>query len=180
MANGFTPTAGDLPAEYGLFGDVFIVTAANHNDGNMGGKPAEPQCAIQLELASNLDSVDQAEEAALSIATQCGVSEDELHRVGISVREAMVNAVVHGNKYNRNKKVQFRVDTSSDRMTVTIADEGTGFDPEAVPDPNTDDNVLRQSGRGIMLMKAFMDGYEVSVRPGGGTEVRLFKNLSQA
>lgn len=143
----------------------------------MTGSSGKANCELNLELASNLDSVDEAEEKVLAIAARCGVGEDELHRVGISVREAMVNAVVHGNKYNRNKKIQFRVDTSQRELTVTIADEGNGFDPDAVPDPNQDQNVLRQSGRGIMLIRAFMDGYEVSKRPGGGTEVRMVKSL---
>lgn len=136
-------------------------------------------CAVHIELASNLDSVDQAEEKALEIAALSGVGEDELHRVGMSVREAMVNAVVHGNKYNRHKKVMFRVETSPESMIVTIADEGSGFDPDQVPDPNEGDNILRQSGRGIMLIRAFMDDYIVSRRHGGGTEVKLVKKIGQ-
>jgi serine/threonine-protein kinase RsbW len=145
----------------------------------MTGPSGQANCELNLELASNLESVDRAEEKALEIAAQCGVAEDELHRVGISVREAMVNAVVHGNRYNRNKKIYFRVDTSSDTVAITIGDEGSGFDPDKVPDPNEDENVLRQSGRGIMLIRAFMDGYQVSPRAGGGTEVRMIKRLSK-
>ncbi len=146
----------------------------------MSGSSEQPNCALHLELASNLDSVDQAEEKALEIAAQCGVSEDELHRVGMSVREAMVNAVVHGNKYNRNKKVLFRVETSPSNMVVIIGDEGSGFNPDQVPDPNEGDNILRQSGRGIMLIRAFMDEYVVTPRSGGGTEVKLVKKIAQA
>lgn len=144
----------------------------------MSGSSGQTNCALNIELASNLDSVDHAEEKALEIATQCGVGEDELHRVGMSVREAMVNAVVHGNKYNRNKKVLLRVETTPDSMVVTIADEGAGFDPDQVPDPNSGENVMRQSGRGIMLIRAFMDDYVVSRRSGGGTEVKLVKKLA--
>ncbi|MDZ7638663.1 MAG: ATP-binding protein [Bryobacterales bacterium] len=145
----------------------------------MTGPPGHAKSELNLELASNLESVDLAEEKALEIAAQCGIPEDELHRVGISVREAMVNAVVHGNRYNRNKKVYFRVHTNSETVAITIGDEGRGFNPDAVPDPNAEENVLRQSGRGIMLIRAFMDGYEVTPRPGGGTEIRMVKNLPQ-
>jgi serine/threonine-protein kinase RsbW len=119
-----------------------------------------------VEFASTLESVDVAEEQVLDFAKRCGVSEDDLHRVGMAVREAMVNAVVHGNKYNRNKKVHFRIERTSSEFVVTIGDEGQGFDPESVPDPNEGDNVLRQSGRGIMLMRAFVDEYEVGQRTG--------------
>ncbi|MCW5963189.1 MAG: ATP-binding protein [Bryobacterales bacterium] len=146
----------------------------------MSGSSEQTNCALHLELASNLDSVDQAEEKALEIAAQCGVGEDELHRVGMSVREAMVNAVVHGNKYNRHKKVLFRVETSPHSMIVIICDEGNGFDPDQVPDPNEGENVLRQSGRGIMLIRAFMDDYVVRRRSGGGTEVKLVKKIGQS
>lgn len=132
---------------------------------------------FSLELASNLESVDFAEEKALEIAAQCGIPEDELHRVGIAIREAMVNAVVHGNRYNRNKKVHFRVYANKVAIGITIGDEGSGFDPKALPDPNAEENVLAQSGRGIMLIRAFMDGYEVSPRPGGGTQIHMIKNL---
>ena len=127
---------------------------------------------------SSLESVDVAEEQVLDFAKRCGVSEDDLHRVGMAVREAMVNAVVHGNKYNRNKKVSFRVEKTANEFIVTIGDEGQGFDPDNVPDPNEGDNVLRQSGRGIMLIRAFVDEYDVSQRTGGGTQVRLVKRLN--
>lgn len=146
----------------------------------MSGSSGQSNCALHLELASNLESVDQAEEKALAIAAECGVGEDELHRVGMSVREAMVNAVVHGNKYNRHKKVQFRVETSKEDLIVTISDEGSGFDPDVVPDPNEGENLLRQSGRGIMLIRAFMDNYQVRRRSGGGTEVKLVKKIRKA
>lgn len=139
--------------------------------------PATPE--LNLELASSLESVDLAEEKTLEIAARCGIPEEELHRVGISVREAMVNAVVHGNRYNRNKKVYFQVHANSNSVAITIGDEGAGFDPDAVPDPNQQENVLCQSGRGIMLIRAFMDTYEVTRRPGGGTQIRMLKFLPE-
>lgn len=132
---------------------------------------------LSLELASNLESVDLAEEKALEIAAQCGVPEEELHRVGIAIREAMVNAVVHGNRYNRKKKVHFHVHANTQAIAITIGDEGGGFNVDALPDPNAEENVLAQSGRGIMLIRAFMDAYDVSPRPGGGTQIRMVKNL---
>lgn len=143
----------------------------------MTERSGQANCELNLELASNLESVDFAEEKALEVAAQCGIPEEEIHRVGISVREAVVNAVVHGNRYNRNKKVYFHVHANSETFAITIGDEGRGFDPDKVPDPNAEENVLCQSGRGIMLIRAFMDGYEVSPRPGGGTQIRMVKNL---
>jgi len=130
---------------------------------------------LDLVLESSLDSVDGAEEAALREAREVGFDDDDLHKIGIAVRECMVNAVVHGNRYNARKKVQVKVSRSADRLAIMIADEGDGFNPEEVPDPLANENLLRFSGRGVMLMKAFMDEFAVSLRQPKGTEVRMVK-----
>ena len=99
----------------------------------------------------------------------------DLHKIGISVRECMVNAVVHGNRYNVNKKVRFSVSLHGGRYTVRIADEGEGFDFDLVPDPLAPENVMRTSGRGLFLMRSFMDEFEMAHLEHGGTEVTLVK-----
>ena len=130
---------------------------------------------LDLVLDSCLESVDSAEEATLREAKHLAFDEDEMHNIGIAVRECMVNAVVHGNRYNARKKVQVKITRTADRITVVIADEGDGFDPDAVPDPLASENLLRFSGRGVMLMRAFMDEFQVSPREPKGTEVRMVK-----
>lgn len=133
-----------------------------------------------MTLASTLDSVDSAEETVLREATEVGFDEDDLHRIGMSVRECMVNAVVHGNQYNTRKKVHLVVMRSQDRIEILIGDEGEHFDKSQVPDPLADENLLRHSGRGLLLMQAFMDEFEVRKRNPLGTEVRLVKHLAKA
>ena len=100
-------------------------------------------------LESTLDSVDEAETKVLEVAGEIGFDEDELHKIGMAVRECMVNAVVHGNRYNGRKKVFLGIQGTADRLTVTIRDEGEGFDMNALPDPLAEENLLRQSGRGL-------------------------------
>src|SRR5579862_7038072 len=112
-------------------------------------------------LDSTLDSVDSAEELALKEAEKAGVAEDDLHKIAMAVRESMVNAVVHGNRYNAHKKVRLSVFSEPDRFVVRIADEGEGFDYENLPDPLAEENLLRHSGRGIFLMRAFMDEFQI-------------------
>src|SRR4051794_27816196 len=90
---------------------------------------------VERSLDSTLDSVDSAEELALGVAQRAGLDDDDLMRIGMAVRESMVNAVVHGNRYNANKKVRFSVSHHGQRFTVRIADEGEGFDPDSLPDP---------------------------------------------
>jgi serine/threonine-protein kinase RsbW len=132
---------------------------------------------LDEDYPSTLESVDLAEGAILKAAEQVGFDEDEQHRIGMAVRECMVNAVVHGNRYNRNKKVHVNVSRASDRFTVSIADQGEGFEVQEVPDPLNDNNLLRHSGRGLFLMGAFMDNLSVRKLDPAGTEVTLVKNI---
>lgn len=130
---------------------------------------------METTLESTLQSVDNAETIVLKAAQDLGFNEEDQHQIGMSVRECMVNAVVHGNRYNANKKVHLSISSAPDHLAVTIGDEGTGFDLNSLPDPLAEENLLRQSGRGILLIRAFMDEFDLHPRAGGGTEIRLVK-----
>jgi len=133
--------------------------------------------AVERLMESTLDSVDSAEELALGLAERAGVDEDDLMKVGMAVRESMVNAVVHGNRYNANKKVRFSVASDAERFTVRVADEGEGFDWNSLPDPLAPENLMKTSGRGIFLIRSLMDDFQLRRLDSGGTEVTLVKNL---
>lgn len=132
---------------------------------------------LDQTYSSTLESVDQAEAEILAAAAAAGFDEDEQHRIGMAVRECMVNAVVHGNRYNRNKRVAVNVSLAGRQFTVRITDQGEGFEIQEVPDPLQDNNLLRHSGRGLFLMGAFMDDVKVRKVPPSGTEVTLVKNV---
>src|SRR5258706_957389 len=129
----------------------------------------------EMDLPSTLESVDVAEDLVLKQAQKLGFDEDDQHKIGMSVRECMVNAVVHGNCYNARKKVHLEVVRGADRLEVVIADEGEGFDISSLPDPLANENLLRHSGRGLLLMQAFMDEFTIRPRQPRGTEVRMVK-----
>ena len=129
---------------------------------------------------STLDSVDAAEAVVLKEAREMGFDEDDEHKIGIAVRECMVNAVVHGNRYNSRKKVRLTLTRSPGALEVVVADEGDHFDIAELPDPLADENLLRHSGRGILLMQAFMDEFQIQPRQPKGTEVRMLKRLAKA
>jgi serine/threonine-protein kinase RsbW len=135
---------------------------------------------IDLLLDSTLDSVDVAEEAVLKEAQEIGFDEDNLHEIGMAVRECMVNAVVHGNRYNARKKVHVMIQRSADRLAIVIQDEGDGFDMAELPDPLADENLLRHSGRGLLLIQAYMDEFQIRARKPKGTEVKMVKILAKA
>jgi serine/threonine-protein kinase RsbW len=134
----------------------------------------------QTTLDSTLQSVDKAEEIVVREAHKAGFDEDTEHQIGMAVRECMVNAVVHGNRYSSKKKVHLEVERSKETLTIIVGDEGEGFDLSSLPDPLAPENLLRQSGRGILLIRAFMDEFDLYPRPGGGTEVKLVKNLANS
>ena len=130
-------------------------------------------------LDSTLESVDSAEAWAIEIAQKAGVNEDDLAKISMAVRESMVNAVVHGNQYSAHKKVRVSLSKSAGRFTITITDEGNGFDPDTLPDPLATENLMRSSGRGIFLIRAFMDEFQVR-RLNPGMEVTMVKYLDPA
>ena len=91
--------------------------------------------SLELRLESKIDSVDAAELIVMGLAREAGYAEDKIGQLGLAVRESMVNAIAHGNGYSQDKTVHFRVEASSEALTVGIRDEGEGFDPEQAPDP---------------------------------------------
>ena len=129
-------------------------------------------------LASNLESVDSAEALVVDAAAALGQDEDARMDLGLAIREAMVNAVAHGNHYSPDKQVRFILERRADAVKVTIIDQGVGFDPNRVPDPTQGQNLMRDSGRGLLLMQAFVDEFSVKRTASGGAEVVLVKYAS--
>ena len=134
---------------------------------------------MSMILSSSLASVDQAERAAEEYAERVGFDEDTRGNIAMAVREAVVNAVLHGNAYDTSKQVTLSFETTTEDLRVKVTDQGAGLDPATVPDPLAPENILRGSGRGIFLIRAFMD--EVNFRQTHpGTEVTLIKHRMPA
>jgi serine/threonine-protein kinase RsbW len=135
--------------------------------------------SLDTYLESTLQSVDAADRMVLDVAQEAGFPEEELHKISMAVRETIVNAVVHGNRYNAHKRVHLQVSRAGDGVTVIVTDEGSGFDLASLPDPLAEENLLHQSGRGILLIRAFVDEFLMRRLTPVGTEVRLVKYLTQ-
>ncbi|HEY0760069.1 MAG TPA: ATP-binding protein [Acidisarcina sp.] len=138
---------------------------------------AESQASrVSMTLDSSLDSVDRVEQAAEQLAKAAGIQEDDIYRITMAVREAAVNAVLHGNAYDPSKHIHASLENTGTSLVIRIADEGKGVDLEKLPDPLAPENLLRGSGRGIFLIRSFMD--EVHFRHlHPGTEMTLIKHL---
>lgn len=136
--------------------------------------PDSTASRVSLTLNSTLATVDKLEQTAEEFASRAGFDEDTAPNIAMAVREAAVNAVLHGNAYDPAKQINASFEASSDALTIRIADQGTGLDPDTIPDPLAPENILRGSGRGIFLIRAFMD--EVHFRQlHPGTELTLIK-----
>src|SRR5258708_6595427 len=97
----------------------------------------------------------------------------------MAVREATVNAVLHGNAYDQNKHITASFEITADSLIIRMADQGPGLKEENIPDPLAPENILRGSGRGIFLIRSFMD--EVNFRQlHPGTELTLIKHRTPA
>src|SRR5215471_2333769 len=134
---------------------------------------------ITYTLESSLDSVNRVEQTAEQLAKKAGMDEDEVFRIAMAVREAAVNAVLHGNSYDPDKRITASFENTGDSLVIRIADQGKGLVPDTLPDPLAPENLLRGSGRGIFLIRSFMDEVHFKLlHP--GTELTLIKHLGTA
>lgn len=130
-----------------------------------------------FRFPSRIEAVNEAAASVAAILDTVGATDDVKFAVDMAVREAVTNAVLHGNKLDELKTVELQLTTASEAVEILVGDEGSGFKPEEVPDPTAAENILKTSGRGIFFMRNFMDTVDWSVRPEGGTLVRLTKKL---
>ena len=129
----------------------------------------------ELSLPSRIDTVAKAAAAVAEFLSRSGITEDAAFGIDMAVREAVTNAVLHGNQQDENKTVDITLKSSPDAVEISVHDQGAGFNPEDVPDPTAEENILKASGRGIFFMRSFMDEVNWLIRPGGGTTVRMLK-----
>lgn len=124
-----------------------------------------------------MESVGAIEAAAEELAAEAGLDEDQRSHIAMAVREAAINAVLHGNEYDPARPIDVVFENTGKDLVFTIADQGRGFDPDALPDPLAPENLLRGAGRGIFLIRSLMD--EVHFRQlQPGTELTLIKHLA--
>ena len=132
---------------------------------------------LEMTLETIVESVNLAEEMCLRVGEAAGFGEDDCYRIGMSVREGVINAFHYGNQERPEKKIYLAVDLTADKMIIHVLDEGVGFKLADVPDPLAEENLLSTSGRGIFLMRAFMDEFEVVAGRTGGAEIVMSKKL---
>lgn len=131
---------------------------------------------VSYTLESTLETVNKAEETAGRMAAEAGFDDEEVVKISMAVREAAVNAVLHGNAYDPNKVVTLAFERTPDDLVIVIRDQGKGLDAGRIPDPLAPENLLKTSGRGIFLIRSFMDVVEIHPST-TGTELRMIKHV---
>ena len=137
---------------------------------------SEPR--VHVEVESRLENVELVQIAIESSLAQLQLSDDDAHQIGISIREAVANAIKHGNQGDVSKLVRVDLGIDNGDLLIRVQDQGVGFDENGVPNPLEPENLLRRNGRGILLMKQYMDQIEYTFQPENGTVLEMRKGLS--
>jgi|SRR5450631_565697 len=132
---------------------------------------------IVLWLASRYENLELAQAVLDHVCHHRGIGGDTEHWIGVALREAVANAIKHGNRQDAKKRVYLALGGEGNTLTITVGDEGEGFEPAAVADPLAPENQLKTSGRGIFYMKTFMDDVSFSRGESGGTILAMKKVL---
>jgi serine/threonine-protein kinase RsbW len=133
--------------------------------------------SVHLSVASGFEFVQLVETVTTTLARLAGFDEETALWISMAVREAVINAIKHGNKEDRRKRVEIQYALAPDGLSIRVTDQGKGFDLSQVPNPLDPENLLKPTGRGIFYMRAFMDEVDIRSSPEGGTIVRLRKKI---
>jgi serine/threonine-protein kinase RsbW len=188
-ARGHTPALGVPVRVIGGENRGLTIPGANGNicrphmttSPNLGSAPHNGDAGVRcldVILEIKVESADLAETLIYEFS-KAEFGEDENHEIRLAVREAMVNAVLHGNRFDFSKKIFLSVELRAVGLVISIRDEGEGCEPESVPDPLASHNMLRESGRGMLLIRTCMDEVAWQRGPSGGTELVMAKYRSR-
>ena len=139
---------------------------------------------VRLEFSSAFEMLDFVQLVSDRIGHDVGLDDDAVHWVGVAIRESVINAIKHGNRNDAEKHVfiEFETATRSDvpEISIRVRDQGEGFDPATLANPLAPENLLKSSGRGIFLIRNFMDDVQLQRAPEGGMEIRMVKRMPAA
>jgi serine/threonine-protein kinase RsbW len=139
--------------------------------------PAET-LPFHLTIGSRFENIELVQAVLSDALSAYDLGEEGSHWIDLAVREAVANAIKHGNRSEPEKRVEIELEVTRQEVVIKVRDEGEGFDPETVHDPLAPENRLRPNGRGLFYMKKFMDEIDYRYEPGKGMEVTLKKRLA--
>ena len=138
---------------------------------------------VKLEFTSAFEMLDFVQVVCDYVSRGIGLDEDSSHWVSVAIRESVINAIKHGNRNDATKRVFVDFETSTPaagpELVIRVRDQGEGFEPQEVADPLAPENLLKSSGRGIFLIRNFMDDVRLRRAPQGGMEIQMLKRVPQ-
>jgi serine/threonine-protein kinase RsbW len=136
---------------------------------------------VRLEFTSAFEMLDFVQVVSDHVCHSIGMDEDASHWISVAIRESVINAIKHGNRNDASKRVFVEFETAAPEavpeLAIRVRDQGAGFEPEEVADPLAPENLLKSSGRGIFLIRNFMDDVRLQRAPEGGMEIRMLKRV---
>ena len=129
-----------------------------------------------IEIKSQASELERVCGQILAEVVSNSFVEEDVFAIHLALEEAFVNAAKHGNKNDSNKKITIDYSISDDKFEITVSDEGEGFQPDAIPDPRSEENLCKTSGRGLLLIRSYMDKVEYSEK---GDAILMVKNKTR-
>ncbi len=133
--------------------------------------------AENLTIRSSVNELKKVADFTENIGERLGLSEDEIDDISIAVTEAVNNAITHGNKNIESKAIEISYKNEKEKIIIYVKDNGGGFEIDKISDPRVNENLLKDSGRGILIMRSLMDDVVV-ISDDHGTEVQLVKHIN--
>jgi serine/threonine-protein kinase RsbW len=137
---------------------------------------------VRLEFTSAFEMLDFVQVVSDHVSHSAGMDDDAAHWISVAIRESVINAIKHGNRNDSSKRVFVEFETAAQppELLIRVRDEGDGFDPDTLADPLAPENMLKSSGRGIFLIRNFMDDVRLRRAPEGGMEIRMVKRVQSS
>jgi serine/threonine-protein kinase RsbW len=140
----------------------------------MGSKDAS---VFELTVPSRMDELEAVQQFAESTSGAFGFDKELAYWIELAINESAINAILHGNNSDASKTVSIRVSSDREMIEIVVEDQGPGFELSDVPDPTDVENLLKPGGRGLLIIQSFMDTIDVSPIDGGGSRLRMVKNI---
>jgi serine/threonine-protein kinase RsbW len=136
-----------------------------------------PPKTFELTIPSRLEELEAVQKLISEATTAFGLTEDIAYWMELSVSESVINAIRHGNRCDPEKNARVSISFDGESVEVVVEDQGEGFNFEDLADPTQAENLLKPCGRGILIIRSFMDEVKLSHKEGGGTKLRMLKRL---
>jgi serine/threonine-protein kinase RsbW len=133
--------------------------------------------SFELSIPSRLEEMEAVHELIEEAVKEYKLSDELAHWIELTISESMINAIQHGNQADPAKKATLRISSTGDSIEIIVEDQGCGFKLDKVADPTDTANLLKPSGRGILIIRSFMDEVDLSEREGGGCRLRMVKKI---